>query len=88
LDTMGLIAEPAELAKYVPLGEGKTDAGREQREEMALYLAKDYGGFYYFFGIVGCWIALLLVSMRTYHKRRPEPVRDQLIRRREALSGA
>ena len=83
LERLEITPQPAELAKYVPLGEGKTDAGKAQREQMALYLAKDYAGFYYFFGVLGAWLAVLAVSMRFYHARRPGDVRDELLRARD-----
>ncbi len=83
LDRAGLTAEPAELARYVPMGEARTDEGRAQRQEMALYLARDYAGFYYFFGVIASWIAILAVTMREYHRRRPGDVREELIRARE-----
>ncbi|MEO1014652.1 MAG: hypothetical protein AAFX08_05630 [Pseudomonadota bacterium] len=86
LERAGLIAEPAELARFVPMGEARTAAGQEQREEMALYLARDYAGFYYFFGVIAGWIAVLAVTMREYHRRRPGDLREELIRAREGAS--
>ena len=83
-EKVGVVAEPVEIAKYVPLGEGRTDVGRAQREEMALYLARDFGGFYYFFGLVAAWILMLAVTMRVYHMRRPGRLREELIRARDA----
>lgn len=85
LDRFDLVAEPVELAKYVPLGDGKTSADRAQREEMALYLAKDFAGFYYFFGVIGAWVATVAGSMKIYHLRRPADVRDELLRRHAEL---
>ena len=82
-DQTGLVAEPAELAKYVPLGEGRSAEARANREEMALYLARDFAGFYYFFGVTLAWIAILAIVMRMYHKRRPGPLREELLREKE-----
>ncbi|MEO0397978.1 MAG: hypothetical protein AAF224_00990 [Pseudomonadota bacterium] len=86
LDATGITAEPAELAKYIPIGEAQTTVGQEEREEVALYLAKDFAGFYYFFGVIGAWVALAAVAMRLYHGRRPGPLRDEIIRARDAHS--
>ncbi|MBI1391547.1 MAG: hypothetical protein GC152_02290 [Alphaproteobacteria bacterium] len=88
LDRFDLVAEPAELAKYVPLGDGKTSAGQAQREEMALYMARDFAGFFYFFGVIAAWVGIVSVSMKFYHARRPEDVRDELLRARDAAMTA
>ncbi len=88
LEQIGAFAEPVELAKYVPLGEGKTVEGRAQREEMALYLAKDYAGFYYFFGVIGAWLCIVAVMMRRYHGRRAGDLRDELLIRRADVERA
>ncbi|MEM6414974.1 MAG: hypothetical protein AAF720_10015 [Pseudomonadota bacterium] len=83
LDALGLTAEPAELAKYVPIGEAQTTLGQAQREEMALYLAKNFAGFYYFFGVILSWVGVAAISMRYYHARRPGHLRDEIIRTRD-----
>lgn len=82
----GMIAEPAELAKYVPIGEAQTTIGQAEREEVALYLAKDFAGFYYFFGVIFAWMGIVTLVMRRYHQRRPGDVREEVIRVREAKS--
>lgn len=80
----GLTAAPAELARYVPIDGWRTSATAAEREEMALLLAQNFSGFYYFFGIIGAWLAIVAVFMRRYHLRRPGYLRDELIRQRDA----
>lgn len=82
-EKLGIVAEPAELAKYVPLTEGKTRAQTAEREERALYLAKDFTGFYYYFGLFAAWLTIVAVFMWAYHKRAPSSLREELIRARE-----
>ena len=78
-DQLGLTTQPAELAKYVPLGETNDAAEREQRETVALYLARNFAGFYYFFGVIAAWMGIVALVMRNYHQTRPGSLRDQLL---------
>ena len=83
-ERMGLIAEPVELAKYVPLTDAETAEAREHNQEVALYLAKNFGGFYYFFGLLASWLLIVALVMRQFHKRRPGFLREEIILAREA----
>ncbi len=83
-ERIGLTAEPAELARYVPIDGWRTSATAAEREEMALVLAQNFSGFYYFFGVIGAWLAIVAIFMRRYHLRRPGYMRDELIRQRDA----
>ncbi len=76
----GLKPEPAALAKYVPL---EIDEAGEANEEMALYLAQDFAGFYFFFGVIFVWVGMFFLFMRHYHKNRPGFLRDELLLGRE-----
>ncbi len=82
-ESIGVIPQPADLARYVPLGEGGTSAAQAEREERALYIARDFAGFYYYFGVVAAWLSIVAVFMRFYHKRRPGYLRDEIIRHRD-----
>ncbi|MFQ5562029.1 MAG: hypothetical protein ACE5FO_00520 [Parvularculaceae bacterium] len=81
-EKLGLIAEPAELAKYVPISGRGVGPNAEFREEMALELATDFAGFYYFFGVLIVWLVIVALFMRRYHSRRPGYLRDEIIRAR------
>ena len=82
-DNMGLLAEPAELAKYVPLSDAEDPQKRAYREERALYLAKDFAGFYYYFGVFFAWLGVVAFFMRRYHAHAPGSLREELIRARD-----
>jgi len=82
-EKIGIVAQPAELAKYVPLSDGRNPKETAYNEERALYLAKDFAGFYYYFGLFVSWLGIVAIFMRTYHKRAPDSLRDELIRSRE-----
>lgn len=79
-ERVGVVAEPADLAKYVPLSDGKTPAQSAYNEERALYLAKDFAGFYYYFGLFAAWLTIVAVFMRFYHQRAPGSLREELVR--------
>lgn len=50
--------------------------------EAAYYWVQDLGGFYYFFGVVFAWMAIVWFFVRRYHARRPGYLRDELLRAR------
>ncbi|MEM9706776.1 MAG: hypothetical protein AAF850_11955 [Pseudomonadota bacterium] len=68
------------LARLVPLG--PRSAGADQNEEVALILADNFSGFFFFFGILISWAVIFAFFMARYHARRPGYLRDELIRRR------
>lgn len=79
-ERLGLTPEPVALAQYVPL---EIDEAAEANEEMALYLAQDFAGFYFFFGVIFVWVAIFFLFMRHYHQNRPGFLRDELLLSRE-----
>ncbi|MGF1542961.1 MAG: hypothetical protein ACFB00_00360 [Parvularculaceae bacterium] len=84
----GVFAPPAEIARYIPLDEVRSAADDGGRDERALYIAESFAGFYYYFGVVAVWLAIVAVAMRKFHLRRPGTLRDELIRAREASDDA
>lgn len=81
-EKIGVIAEPVELAKYVPISGQGTGPNAEFRKEMALELATNFSGFYYFFGVLAVWLVIVAFFMRRYHARRPGYLRDEILRAR------
>ncbi len=81
---MGLLPEPLEIVRYVQLGEVEVTEAWKCNAECQLYVAEAFAGFYYFFGIVAVWLAIVAFFMRRYHSRRPGYLRDELIRSRDA----
>ncbi len=84
----GVIPEPIEVAEQLNL-EGDSirllgkDIDEATRYDMALYYIGDLAGFYYFFGVLIVWLAIVALFMRRFHARRPGYLRDEIIRSRE-----
>lgn len=78
----GLIPEPVEMAKYIPIGEGSGVAPGLCSAECQLYLAQNFGGFLFFFAIIAIWLAIFAFFMHRYHSKRPGYLRDELLRSR------
>ncbi len=84
---VGAIPEPAEVVEQMSL-EGDSirllgkDIDAQTRYDMALYYIGDLAGFYYFFGVIVVWLAIVAFYTRRYHARRPGYLRDEIIRSR------
>ncbi len=79
LDSIGLSADAAALAKSVPVV-GSTDAvSRDDGETIALYYVQAVLKFYYYFGLLFVWLGVVFFAMRRYHRRRPGYLRDELL---------
>ncbi len=85
---VGVLAEPAAVANYIPIGEPRSAADAENRAERALYIAQGFAGFYYYFGLFAAWLAIVAAATRLYHSRRPGHLRDEIIRARDAAPSA
>lgn len=85
-ERLGIIPPPAELVRYVPIGDGAAEAASEKAiqctAECRLALIESYAGFYYFFGVLAAWLIIVAVFMRRYHARRPGYLRDEILRAR------
>ncbi|MEL6370590.1 MAG: hypothetical protein AAFY84_02885 [Pseudomonadota bacterium] len=83
-DQTGLFAKPDQIAQYVPLsGFNHKSITEQQKQEMALYLARDFAGFYYFFGVIAAWLVTVALFARHFYRHRPGYLRDELIRTRD-----
>ncbi|MEL7488923.1 MAG: hypothetical protein AAGJ87_17130, partial [Pseudomonadota bacterium] len=78
----GVIPKPAQIVRYIPLGETSADGAGFCSADCKLYVAEAFSGFYFFFAIVIVWIAVFAFFMRRYHARKPGYLRDELIRNR------
>ena len=81
-DWMGLTAQPQELARFVPISGDAGSPNAERNREMALLLARNFSGFFYFFGVIAGWLVIVATAARLYYARRPGYLRDELIRAR------
>lgn len=81
-EATGILASPSELSKMTPISGAAVLAAQESRDETAMYLAQNFFGFFYFFGILAAWLAVVALVMHRYHSRHPGYLRDELIRAR------
>ena len=80
---MNMVPASAEVVARVAIAEdGSTRMVRDVPPEALQYYVEDLGGFYYFFGLLGFWVAIVWFFMRRYHSRTPGSVRDEVIRAR------
>lgn len=79
-EAAGLVPAPHEAAERLFVQDGRLLFFRETPPEAALYYVRDLAGFYYFFGVLLSWLAIVAFYMRRYHARRPGYLRDEIIR--------
>ena len=82
-EAVGVIPEPVNVADRLLIEDDHLVFFKETPSEAALYYVRDLGGFYYFFGVLVAWLAIVAFFMRRYHARRPGYLRDEIIRARE-----
>ncbi len=81
--SLGATPEPVTVADRLFLEDGKLVFFKDTPPEAALYYLRDLAGFYYFFGVLGVWLAIVAFFTRRYHARRPGYLRDEIIRAKE-----
>ncbi len=81
MKALGWIIEPNTQAddSFV-LNDGEAQLYRRLPGDFVTTLAENYAGFYYFFGLLLFWIAVVYFVLRHYHKNRPGPLHDELLR--------
>jgi hypothetical protein len=78
-DKIGWSADATVLAKSIPISGSTVGVSKDDGETIALYYVQDVLKFYYYFGVVFAWLAVVFIAMRRYHKRRPGYLRDELL---------
>jgi hypothetical protein len=78
IDSIGYAAQADEIARSVPVAGAARAVARDDGETIALYYVQDVLRFYYFFGLLFAWLAVVFVAMRRYHLRRPGPLREEI----------
>lgn len=79
---LGLTPPPAEIVRYVQLGETQKIGSWQCDAVCQLYVAEAFSGFYAYFAILIVWLGVVAFYMRRYHARRPGYLRDEIIRAR------
>jgi hypothetical protein len=81
-DRLGLRPDTVALADRWLVEDDRMRIIKDAPPEAAVYWLEDVGGFYFFFGVVASWMAILWFFMRRYHARRPGFLRDELLLRK------
>lgn len=79
LDTIGMSADAQAIARSIPVEGSLAGVSRDEQETIALYYVQDVVKFYYYFGLLFAWLAIVYVAVRRFHKRRPGYLRDEIM---------
>jgi hypothetical protein len=78
LDSIGLSADAQAVARSIPVEGSIAGVSRDDQETIALYYVQDVVKFYYYFGILFVWLAIVFFAMRRFHLRRPGYLREEI----------
>lgn len=79
LDSIGMSADAQALAKSIPVEGSIAGVSRDDQETIALYYVQDVVKFYYYFGLLFAWLAIVFIAMRRFHSRRPGYLREEIL---------
>jgi hypothetical protein len=79
IDTIGMSADAQAIARSIPVEGSVAGVSRDEKETIALYYVQDVVKFYYYFGLLFAWLAIVFFAMRRFHKRRPGYLREELL---------
>lgn len=79
LDSIGMSADAQAIARSVPVEGSIAGVSRDDQETIALYYVQDVVKFYYYFGLIFVWLAIVYVAMRRFHRTRPGYLRDEIL---------
>lgn len=78
-----MIPQPNDVVTRFLLEEdGTARLVKDVSPEALQYYVRDLGGFYYFFGMLGFWVAIVWLFMYRYHSRAPGLLREEILRGR------
>lgn len=83
LDSIGLSADAQAIARSVPVEGSIAGVSRDDQETIALYYVQDVVKFYYYFGLLFAWLAIVFFAMRRFHLRRPGYLREEIMAAKE-----
>lgn len=83
LDSIGMSADAQAIARSVPVEGSIAGVSRDDQETIALYYVQDVVKFYYYFGLIFVWLAIVFVAMRRFHRTRPGYLRDEILQEKE-----
>ncbi len=79
LDSIGVSADARQIARSIPVEGSIAGVSRDDQETIALYYVQDVVKFYYYFGLIFVWLAIVFFAMRRFHLRRPGYLRDEIL---------
>src|SRR3990167_690251 len=79
LEAIGMSADAQNIARSIPVEGSIAGVSRDEQETIALYYVQDVVKFYYYFGVIFSWLAIIFVAMRRFHKRRPGYLREEIL---------
>lgn len=78
IDTLGISPDAERLARAVPVEGAEQLLNRDDGETVAMLWISDMLLIGYYFGFLFVWMAIVAVTMRRYHARRPGYIEEEL----------
>lgn len=78
IDTLGISPDAERLARAVPVEGAEQLLNRDDGETVAMLWISDMLLIGYYFGFLFVWMAIVAVTMRRYHARRPGFLEEEL----------
>lgn len=82
IDTLGMSPDAERLARAVPVQGAEQLLNRDDGEAVAMLWISDVLLIGYYFGLLFVWMAIVAVTMRRYHARRPGYLEEELANER------
>ncbi|MBI1364652.1 MAG: hypothetical protein GC153_01670 [Alphaproteobacteria bacterium] len=82
-EKLNLTPDAKQIANHYLVDNGHMRLIHDATPDVAYYYLQDLGGFYYFFGVLLAWLAIVAFVMRRFHQRRPGHLREEIIRARK-----
>ena len=85
LGGLSALFEPPDVGRAavrLQMNDGTARLANQVSTEELQYILQGWSGFYYFFGLLAFWILILAVTMRRYHARTPDFLREEVLRSR------
>lgn len=76
----GWVPQAQTVATDIYLGSGNASVIRKADPDVLYYLVQNFAGFYYYFGLLFFWIAVVYFLMKRYHRNAPGSLEDEVRR--------
>ncbi|MEM1379918.1 MAG: hypothetical protein AAGH41_04750 [Pseudomonadota bacterium] len=82
LERTGVIPQPAEQAQQIRLTNDGIQLIAQADLTTLQYILQGWGGFFTFFSLLIFWVIVFFVVFRSFYKRRPGSLREEILRAR------